>query len=150
MRFRFVALLGASLLMAACIQTTYPDPHHHVVDINNNGLGSNAAKFKMAEVSVEPNGERESSTVNQEMTFQAFFACDQGCRVLVEELATGQTHELQAPSFAPWRPSSDPVWVTNDILVFDQWMQPHHGVHYAVDVRARKLILASPFPYQLP
>ena len=160
---RILTLFGVSLLVVACVQRTsapdnvpdvtptLPDPHHHVVDVNNNWLGQvNAAGFKIVEVSVKPGPKRENVTGNQDKTFQAFFTCDQTCRMFFEELAVGHIYELQAPSFSPGRPFSDLVWVTNEILVFDQWAQPHHGVHYAVDVKEKKLILASPFPDQLP
>ena len=130
---------------------TFPDPHHHVVDVNNNSLGpQNADGFKITEVSVAPDLSHEQATLNQDGTLEAFTTCDQSCRILFKELETGHIYEIQAPSFSPARPFSGPVWITSDILIFDQWSQPHYGVHYAVDVRDKKLILASPFTDQIP
>ena len=157
MRFHVLMLYGIACLMAACAQrpantpTPLPDPHHHVVDANNNALGQqNAAEFKMVAVSVGSNLQQENITTNQIKTFRAFSTCDQMCRMFVEELSTGPLYELHTPSFSPGRQFSDLVWVANDILVFDQWTQPNHGVHYSVDVRGRKLLLASPVPSQAP
>jgi hypothetical protein len=29
--------------------------------------------------------------------------------------------------------------------MFDRWSQPHYGVHYAVNIKSRKLLIAAPF-----
>lgn len=129
---------------------TLVDPHHHVVDISKAWLDPQiVATFKIVEVSIEPDLERENNTKNQNGTFQAFTTCGQSCRIFIEELKTSKIYELQGLPLE-WRPFSDLVWITNDILVFDRWSQPHYGVHYAVNMKERKLILASPFPDQLP
>jgi len=150
-----VAVLGSCQTTEGASDTvptpTLPDPHHHVVDVNQTRLDPQSiADFRIAEVSVEPTLRRENITVNREETFQAFTACDQtSCRIFVEDLDTGQVYKIQGLPL-PWRPFSDLVWISNDILVFDRWSQPHYGIHYAVDVREKTLILASPFPDQLP
>ncbi len=131
-----------------------PDPHHHVVDVNDIGLVPElAAKFKMVQVSIDPNLIRENITLNPNKSFRAFTTCEGApCqhKIYVEAHNTGQTFEIQGLSSLPWRPFSDLVWITDDILVFDRWSQPHYGIHFAVDVKARKLVLATPFPDQLP
>ena len=33
----------------------------------------------------------------------------------------------------------------NRTLVFDRWSQPHYGIHSVVDVRRKKLVMASAF-----
>lgn len=163
MRFRILlTVYAADLLLTACAQEathddiinatpTLPDPHHHVVNVNNNGLGpQNATEFKAVEVVADRDLKQESAITNQDETFRAFSTCDQTCRVLFDEISTSKRYELQASSFLPGRPFSDLVWIAGEILVFDQWTQPHHGVHYAIDVREKKLILASPFPDEVP
>lgn len=139
--------------------TGLPDPHNHVVDVNRTGLSpESSADFAMVEVSLDPSLERENSTENPEGTFQAFTVCDpalcsdENCcqdRILVEDTQTDQIYEIQGLPLR-WRPFSDLVWITNDILVFDRWSNPDYGVHYAVNVREKRLLLASPFPGQLP
>jgi hypothetical protein len=129
---------------------TLPDPHHHVVDVSQGVFHpQTAADFEVVEVPVEPDLERESVTVNPEGTWRAFATFGQTCRIFIEEVETGRTYEMRGV-FLPWRPFSDLVWVSNNILVFDVWSQPHYGIHYAVDTRERKLVLASPFPDRLP
>lgn len=159
-----VMVLGASLLIVinqACLASesrpkvtltpTIPDPHNHVGDINNNSLGpQNAADFKLVESFVEPNAASENIAVNQQGTLRAFSLCERDCEIFIEDLETNRTYQLEAPSFLSTRPFSDLVWIANDILIFDQWTQPHYGVHYAVDVVNRELILASPFTDQAP
>lgn len=138
---------------------TLSDPHHHVIDVNQTELDPQSiANFEIIKASVDPNLKMENITVNPDGTFRAFTICDptlcqdEDCcqeRILVENLQTGQIYEIEGLPL-PWRPFSDLVWVTNDVLVFDRWSQPHYGIHYAIDIHQRKLILASPFPDQLP
>jgi hypothetical protein len=127
------------------------DPHNHIVDVNESQPDlQNFEDFKVVAVSIEPDLERENVAVNQEKTFQAFSNCDDtACRIFFESLSTGQTYEIQGLPL-PHRPFSDVVWVAENILVFDRWSQPHYGIHYAVDVSEQKLLLASPFPDELP
>lgn len=133
------------------IPTYVPQPHNHVVDVTNNWLGEqNATEFDMIEISIEPEMILENVTENQTKTFVAFQICSEICKVVVEETSTTKTYELQAPSFTPTRPFSDFFWESDEVLVFDQWNQPHHGVHYVVNVKTKELLLASPFPDQLP
>lgn len=53
--------------------------------------------------------------------------------------------ELRVATFAPGRPFQRLVWLDRTILVFDQAVGPDQGIHYAVDVSAEQLLLASPF-----
>lgn len=160
MRFHNLILCGISFLLVACAQitgsntptstTSLPDPHKHVVDVNGVGLVSEmSATFKIAEVLIDATAKADNFAINQNNTLRAFSRCDQTCRIFVEDLGTSQIREIQGISL-PWRPFSDLVWITNDVLVFDQWTQPYYGIHYAVDVNAKKLILASPFTDQAP
>jgi len=128
-----------------------PDPHHHVVDVNNNSLGpQNLEGFKIEGASINLGTQMDEIVINPAQTLRSFSTCNRTCHVYFEDTATGKVYEIQMPSFLPGRPFSALVWVTDEVLVFDQWTQPHHGVHYAVNVREKKLILASPFPDQLP
>jgi hypothetical protein len=85
----------------------------------------------------------DSGIINQSQTFAAFNACTpQSCKILVEELATEQVYELTGP-FLSWRPISDQVWLTDEILGFDQWSNPHYGTHYEIDFVQEKIIFVS-------
>lgn len=139
--------------------TELPDPHNHVVDVNRTGLSpESSADFAMVEVSLDPGLERENTTESPGGTFRAFTVCDptfcssENCcqgRILIEDTQTSQVYEIQGLPLR-WRPFSDLVWITDDILVFDRWSNPDYGIHYAVNVRDKQLLLASPFPAQLP
>ena len=139
--------------------TPLPDPHNHVVDVSQAGLSpESTADFEMAEVSLDPGLKRENVTESPSGTFQAFTVCDpalcssDNCcqdRILVEEMRTGQLCEIQGLPLR-WRPFSDLVWIADNILVFDRWSGPDRGVHYAVNTQERQLLIASPFPRQLP
>jgi len=151
--------LGSGNVASTVATPTLSDPHHHAVDVNQTELDPQSiASVEIIEVSVDSNLETENIAVNQDGTYRAFTICDptlcqdENCcqeRILIENLQTGHIYEIQGLPL-PWRPFSDLVWATNDILVFDRWSQPHYGIHYAVDIRQRELILASPFPDQLP
>lgn len=158
---KLLIFIVISLASGACASTnsfgsptitpTLADPHHHVVDVNNNSLGpQNINGFKISKATVDPGQKKDDLILNQSKTLQAFYTCERECRIFFEELSTGEVYEITAPSFLPSRPFSDLVWVTDRTLVFDQWSQPHYGVHYAIDVLDQKLILASPFPDKIP
>ncbi len=127
------------------------DPHRHVVDVNDLWLVEEPNEgFSLAEVEAPPASAREESATSPDEALQAFTTCEPTCRILVERVAHRRFYELRAPLFSPARPFSAPVWISQDILVFDQWMQPHHGIHYATDVTAGRLLQAAPFPEQAP
>jgi len=127
------------------------DPHYHVTDVNGNALGSqNARDFKLVRVQLDPKFPRENSVINQPSSFRAFSGCNPNCGIYLENLKTNEIYQFYAPSFLSSRPFQDLVWLSDHIIIFDQWTQPHHGVHFAINVREGKLILASPFPDKLP
>jgi len=71
-----------------------------------------------------------------------------GTRLFVAERRTGKIFEIRGlPS--GWRPFSDLIWADRRTLMFDRWSQPRYGMHYAVDVRKRRLVAAVPFPDKL-
>ena len=77
-------------------------------------------------------------------TLRAFTACDPDLcheRIFVEYLDTGQTYEFWFSTRMNWRPISQLRWLDDDILLFDQWSQPHYGFEFAVDVQQRRLLL---------
>ena len=139
-------------------ETALPDPHNHVVDVSQTGLSpESTADFRMEEVSLDLGLKRENVTENPSRTFQAFTVCDPtlcssgDCcqeRILAEDIKTNRIYEIQGLPLR-WRPFSDLVWITDDILIFDRWSNPDYGIHYAVNVREKRLLLASPFPRQI-
>ncbi|WP_375769189.1 hypothetical protein NR798_47230 [Archangium gephyra] len=123
------------------------DPHHHVVDVKDSWVMENSNEgFAMVTVPALPAGsEWDERAVSPDGRFQALATCEPGCRVLVQAVGQEALQELQGPTFSELRPFSGLVWLGPDVLVFDQWTQPHYGIHYAVDVRRSRLLQAAPF-----
>mgnify|MGYP001587957400 FL=1 len=63
----------------------------------------------------------------------------------LEEVRSAQRYELRGLPL-PWRPLGALKWADTDRLAFDRWSQPHYGIHYVLDVRHGRLVLAAPFP----
>jgi len=127
------------------------DPHHHVVDVTTagpGGIAEFASDFQMVEALANPSLDQYDSTENPARTYRVFYTYEfkqyeySRYRLFVEDFEASKTYEITGLPLE-WRPFSDFIWVTNDILVFDRWGSPHTGVHYAIDVRSQKVILAS-------
>jgi hypothetical protein len=131
----------------AVTPVTLEDPHHHVVDLSGSWVKENPNEgFALVNVPALPIGsEVDERALNPDGRFQAFATCEPDCRVLVQSVGQEELRELRSPIFSELRPFSGLVWLSSDILVFDQWTQPHYGIHYAVDVRTHRLLQAAPF-----
>lgn len=120
--------------------------HAHPADSQQTQLFDDLAdKLQVVEVAHPGELKAEEELRSPDRAFLAFTTCEPRCAIFFKEDGQGQWWELQIPSFSPTRPFSDLAWEAQTILVFDQWSQPHYGVHYAVDVAKRKLLQASPF-----
>jgi hypothetical protein len=79
-------------------------------------------------------------------TYRVFTACNSNLcqdRVFIENLDTGQVFEFLFSARLTWRPISNMRWLDNDVLVFDQWSQPHYGFVFAVDIREQELFVVQ-------
>jgi hypothetical protein len=117
-------------------------PHHHI-RLFGSVLEKVAPDFSMVEVSLEESMKKENLVVNRSWTYDAFTVSSS--RLFVTERKTGKAFEIRGLPLE-WRPFSDLVWADNRTLVFDRWSQPHYGVHYAVNVRSKRVFIAAPFP----
>ncbi len=102
-----------------------------------------APEFSMAQTSPEAGMKKEDSISNHNRTYDAFIVS--GTRLFVEERKTRKIFEIRGLPLE-WRPFSDLMWASSQTLVFDRWSQPHYGMHYAVNVTSRKLLVAASFP----
>ncbi len=127
---------------------TLEDPHHHAVEVNGSWAMENPNEgFALVTASALPAASGwDERAVSPDGKWEAFATCEPGCRVLVQAVGQPEMRELSGPGFTELRPFSGLVWLASDILVFDQWTQPHYGIHYAVDVRHGRLLQAAPFP----
>lgn len=100
----------------------------------------------MDETSLEAGTKKENLITNRGGRYAAFIVS--GTRLFVAERGSGKVFEIRGLPLG-WRPFSDLMWADDQTLMFDRWSQPRHGVHYAVDVKSRRLIVAAPFPDRL-
>jgi len=100
-------------------------------------------EFAMVETSLEPKIKRENVVTSRNRKHDAFTVDD--TRLFVSDRQTQKVLEITGLPLE-WRPFSNLTWASNEILVFDRWSQPHYGVHYEVNVRSHKLLVAVPFP----
>lgn len=97
----------------------------------------------MAETQLEADLKKEKLRTSRNRKYDAFTVS--GNRLFVVERPTRKIFEIRGLPFE-WRPFSNLTWADNQTLMFDRWSQPHYGVHYAVNVNSRKLLIAAPFP----
>ncbi|CAG0931929.1 hypothetical protein TFLX_02357 [Thermoflexales bacterium] len=126
-----------------------PDRHQHVIDMRQaSSIPDAFSDFRMIEVLPDANWEKENVVNNPVGTWRAFTTTSDVFHLFVENLRAGKTYEVQGLSL-PYRPFSELVWATDEILMIDRWSQPHYGIHYVIKVPARQLLMAAPFPDQI-
>ena len=141
-----IALLG--LHDRALSQSPRPSPpkSHRHIGLDKSAVGVEIPEFSMDETSIEAGMKKENLITNRSGRYTAFIIS--GTRLFVSDRGTGKVFEIRGLPLG-WRPFSDLIWANDQTLMFDRWSQPHYGVHYAVDVKSRRLIVAAPFPDKL-
>jgi len=124
-----------------------PDPHRHPIPVHerpwHNDLAPDA-RFIRLEGSVAGH----DTVLSPNRRWRAYIRYtqnEQGGRICLQAVQSGRQYELRGIPL-PYRPISNLVWLDNHLLTFDRWSQPHHGVHYVVDVLHLRLVLSTPFP----
>jgi hypothetical protein len=147
-----VALLLGSLSWEANSSTyvvaqASRDPHSHLRRWNV--MRQVMPNVEIAEVVLDKSVSRENLAQSCDGRYEAFttFHPDQSpsFRIYFAERGTGRVFEVLGLPL-PYRPFSDLAWVNNRTMAFDRWSQPHYGIHYAVNVRGKKVMRASAFP----
>lgn len=137
--------LLVALSFSSGINTEQSHRHSKLGDVREEILPS----VKIVEVATDSQLKREDQMASRDGRFSAFTSYQErdslGHRIYFSERATGKTYELTGLPL-PHRPFSKLVWLNNRTLVFDRWSQPHYGIHYAVDVKQKKVVIASAFP----
>ena len=107
---------------------------------------------EIAEVILDRSLSKENIAQSRDGRYEAFTSPhpDQSAsfRIYFRERGTRKVYEVRGLPL-PHRPFSDLAWANNRTLVFDRWSQPHYGIHYAVNVRRKKLVRASAFPDEI-
>jgi hypothetical protein len=119
-----------------------PKVHRHLGRMDSM-LKEVAPGFSMAEISLKKDEKKGNIAINKTRTLEAFTVDD--TRIFIKERKTGKIFELKGLPFE-WRDFSDLVWSDNQTLMFDRWVEPHYGNHYAVNAVKKKLLDAVPFP----
>ena len=137
-----MSLLGQTYALSQSVIPASGKAHRHIM--RGKSIPADVApKFSVSETSLEGGVKKENLITNQRRTYDAFTVS--GTRLFVEERKTGKIFEIRGLPLE-WRPFSDLIWANKETLVFDRWSQPHYGVHYAVNVKSRRLVVAAPFP----
>jgi hypothetical protein len=142
-RRQFIVFVFAVLfVLPSALRAQTPKAHRHLGDMPSM-LREIEPDFSFAEATLEKAARRENAVKNKNRTFEAFIV--DKTRIFVKDLKSGKIFEIKGlPSES--RFLADLVWVNNQTLMFDRWVQPHYGNHYAVNVVKRKLVEAVPFP----
>ena len=120
----------------------------------DNAVEEQCRDFKMVTVS-SPSGSAQVRDVftNHSHSYEATIVClpfpddPSQCQesIYVQNNENGQTAELTAECFLPWRPFSNLAWASDNVLVFDQWANPNYGHHFAVEIVNGSLLEAWAF-----
>jgi hypothetical protein len=143
-------LIGALALFVSGTahgQAPLRDPHKHVIAVHERPWSlEDAPEVKLVRVRDRLRGEDTVVSPNRRWrAYVAFVKEESGGRVRIESVKSGETFEIRGVPL-PYRPISSLVWVDDRYLAFDRWSQPHHGLHYLVDVPQRRVVLARAFP----
>ena len=63
--------------------------------------------------------------------------------IVVADEASGKMYEIRGIEDFPWRPFSDFKWISNDVLQFEQWVNPTSGGRYQVNLKTGKIVAAG-------
>lgn len=128
-------------------RSSLPDPHHHAVAVHEKPWETELAPEARVLLIDHPIGGQDSvlSPNGRWLAFIHHPLNENGGRICLQNRQTGKLYEVSGIPLA-YRPLNDLVWLDNNLLAFDRWSQPHYGIHYVVDVRQRRLVLAAPFP----
>ena len=153
MRMVVYSLLLAAIVGCSSIRD-YPDPHRHKVQIHD---GTNS-EFHVHALLVK---DARSLDVKEDPT-QAV-ACNRAntrtARLAKRRLPGRSSYDspvliLNSQKEEPlclftdeWpsRPLSDPVWLTDRLLVFDLWTGPSYGWHYVFDAKRKRVTFVDGF-----
>ena len=141
--FGLSALLGLpGRALSQSRSPSLPKSHRHI-GVSKSVVGVPIPTFSMAETSLEAGIKKENPITDRSRKYDAFTVS--GTRLFVAERRSGKIFEIRGLPLE-WRPFSDLIWASDQILMFDRWSQPHYGVHYEVNVKSRRLVTSVPFP----
>ena len=140
------ALLCLHVSIVAQQSKALPKAHRHF-GVDKSDTGEQIPEFSMVETTLEANTKKENVVTSRNRTYEAFTV--DRTRLFIAERSTGKVFEIRGLPLE-WRPFSDLTWANDHTLMFDRWSQPHYGLHYSVDMKAKRLTAAVPFPDKRP
>lgn len=63
--------------------------------------------------------------------------------IVVHDTKNDKFYKIQGFDDFNWRPFSEIKWTSADVLQFEQWVNPHNGGRYSVNVKTGKLVAAG-------
>lgn len=146
-QFYFFVLL---LFLNKTIAQNYerlPDPHNHIVPVHQMPWKTDMAPEAVLTFLKNKPLDISDSVISPNGNWMAFlFSVEEELsRFGLLQINRGEYFQLVNLPL-PHRPIKDIVWIDNDLVAFDRWSQPHYGMHYVVDVKKSRLVLAAPFP----
>ena len=123
-----------------------PKVHRHI-GVDKSDPGEEIPEFSIIEATLQADTKKENVVTSRRGTYDAFTV--DRTRLLIAERSTGKVFEIRGLPLE-WRPFSDLTWANDHTLMFDRWSQPHYGLHYCVDMKAKRLTAAVPFPDKRP
>jgi hypothetical protein len=148
----FISLLTLLVFAGAAVSAEAQSARHpHPKRMTNNLLAEMQDAVKLVEAQPSAKAQRANVARNRSGTYEAFTldvpidGDENNVRetIFIQDRRRGKIYEVRGYEFP--RPFADLAWTNETTLIFDQWMQPHYAVHYAIDVRRRKLVAAASF-----
>lgn len=63
--------------------------------------------------------------------------------IVVHDKGSDKFYEIRGVEDFPWRPFSEIKWISNDVLQFEQWVNPNNGGRYQVNLKTGKVVAAG-------
>jgi hypothetical protein len=63
--------------------------------------------------------------------------------IVVNEKPGNKFYEIRGFDDFPWRPFDEIRWINNDVLQFEQWVNPHNGGRYRINLKTGKVVAAG-------
>jgi hypothetical protein len=87
---------------------------------------------------------RQNLCRSKDRRFIAFITSGESERLFVEDTHLRVVSEVRGIPLE-YRPFNDLGWTAKNRLKFDRWSQPHQGMHYELDMRSMRLVVAFAF-----
>jgi hypothetical protein len=116
--------------------------HHHPPVSRRLAIDDSVPEFAMVAMKAPPRAKRGQLVVAPGERYEAFVVAD--TQLVVMDRRRRRAWSIRGIPLE-WRDFTALSWVDGRTLTFDRWANPHAGMHYVVDVAARRLTGAMSF-----